>query len=76
MVAQGTGSDLHSESLSITLFNMYLERIMCDALDEDEGSVSIGGRLINNFHFADDIVVNAEEETEVDVLVHLSIQPH
>ena len=29
----------------------------------------MGGRLITNFRFADDIVVNAEEEEEVDVLV-------
>ena len=41
---------------------------MCEALDDHEGSVSIGGRLITNFRFADDIVVNAEEE-EADVLV-------
>ena len=34
---------------------------MCEALDDHEGSVSIGGRLITNFRFADDIVVNAEE---------------
>ena len=33
------------------------------------GSVSIGGRLITNFRFADDIVVNAEEEEEAGVLV-------
>ena len=33
---------------------------MC--VDDHEGSVSIGGRLITNFRFADDIVVNAEEE--------------
>ena len=42
---------------------------MCEALDDHEGSVSIGGRLITNFHFADDIVVNAEEEEEVCVLI-------
>ena len=48
--------------LSPTLFNIFLERIMCEALDDHEGSVSIGGRLITNFRFADDIVVNAEEE--------------
>ena len=34
---------------------------MCEAFDDHEGSVSIGGRLITNFRFADDIVVNAEE---------------
>ena len=45
--------------LSPTLFNIFLERIMCKALDDHEGSVSIGGRLITNFRFADDIVVNA-----------------
>ena len=42
---------------------------MCEALDDHEGSVSIGGRLITNFCFADDIVVNAEEEEEAGVLV-------
>ena len=35
---------------------------MGKALDEHEGSVSIGGRLVTNFRFADDIVVNAEVE--------------
>ena len=42
---------------------------MYEALDDHEGSVSIGGRLITNYHFADDIVVNAEEEQEAGVLV-------
>ena len=50
--------------LSPTLFNIFLERIMCEALDDHEDSVSIGGRLITNFRFADDIVANAEEEEE------------
>ena len=54
--------------LSSTLFNIFLERIMGEALDDHEGSVSIGGRLITNFGFADDIVVNAEEEEEAGVL--------
>ena len=39
---------------------------MCEALDDHEGSVSIGGQLITNFRFADDIV---EEEEEAGVLV-------
>ena len=55
--------------LSPTLFNILLKRIMCEALDDHEGSASIGGRLITNFRFADDIVVNAEEEEEAGVLV-------
>ena len=37
---------------------------MCEALDDHEGSVGIRGRLITNFRFADDIVVNAEEEED------------
>ena len=55
--------------LSPTLFNIFPERIMCEALGDHEGSVSIGGRLITNFRFADDIVVNAEEEEEAGLLV-------
>ena len=42
---------------------------MCEALDDHEASVSIGGRLITDFRFADDIVVNSEEEEEAGVLV-------
>ena len=42
---------------------------MCEALDDHEGSVSIGGRLITNFRFADDIVLNAEEEEEAGILI-------
>ena len=42
---------------------------MCEALDDHEGSVSIGGQLITDFRFADDTVVNAEEEEEAGVLV-------
>ena len=42
---------------------------MCVALDDHDGSVSIKGRLITNFRFAGDIVVNAGEEEEARVLV-------
>ena len=40
---------------SPTLFNIFLERIMTDALEDHEGTVSIGGRTITNLRFADDI---------------------
>ena len=43
---------------------------MCEALDDHEGSFSIRERLITNFRFADDIVVNAEEEEEAGVLLN------
>ena len=42
---------------------------MCEALNDHERSVSIGGRFITNFRFANDIVVNAEEEEETGVVV-------
>ena len=41
--------------LSPTLFNIFLERIMTDSLEDHKGTVSIGGRTITNFRFADDI---------------------
>ena len=55
--------------LSPTLVNIFLERIMSDALDEYVGKVSIGGRNITNLRFADDIDVLAEEEHELAALV-------
>ena len=41
--------------LSPTLFKSFLERIMTDALEDHEGTVSSGGRTITNLRFADDI---------------------
>ena len=41
--------------LSLTLFNIFLERIMTDAIEDHESAVSIGGRTITNLRFADDI---------------------
>ena len=41
--------------VSPTLFNIFLERIMTDALEDHEGTVSIGGRTITNLRFADDL---------------------
>ena len=55
--------------LSPTLFNIFLERIMTDALADHEGTVSIGGRTITNLRFADDIDDLAGEEEELANLV-------
>ena len=54
--------------LSPTLFNILLERIMSDALEEHDGKVSIGGS-ITNLRFADDIDALAEEGQEQEALV-------
>ena len=55
--------------LSPTLFNIFLEQIMSDALEEHDGKVSIGGRNITNLRFSDDIDALAEEEQELEALV-------
>ena len=55
--------------LSPILFNIFLQRIMTDALEDHEGTVSIGGRTITNLCFADDIDRLAGEEEELANLV-------
>ena len=57
--------------LAPTLFNMFLERSMTDALEleDHEGIVSIGGRTITNLCFAEDINGLAGEEEELANLV-------
>ena len=56
--------------LSPTLFNIFLERIMTDALENHEGSVSTGGRTITNLRFADDIDALAGKEDELVKLIN------
>ena len=56
--------------LSPTLFNIFLERIMTDALENHEGSVSIGGRTITNLRFADDTDALAGKEDELVKLIN------
>ena len=51
--------------LSPTLFNIFLERIMSDALEEHDGKVSIGGRI----YYQSAIDALAEEEQELEALV-------
>ena len=51
--------------LSPTVFNIFLERIMTDALEDHEVTVSIGGRTITNLRFVDDVDGLAGEEEEL-----------
>ena len=55
--------------LSPTLFNTFLERIMTDALEDHEGTVSIGGRTITNLRFVGDIEGLAGKELKMAKLV-------
>ncbi|KAK3884766.1 hypothetical protein Pcinc_010952 [Petrolisthes cinctipes] len=53
-----------------TLFNIFLERIMSNALEDHVGTGNIGGRTITNLRFADDIDGIAGEENELSRLVN------
>ena len=55
--------------LSPTLLNIFLKRILSDALKGHEGKVSIGGRNITNLRFADGKDALAEDEQELEALV-------
>ena len=55
--------------LSPTLFQNFLKRIMTDALENHQGTVSIGGRTITNLRFVDDIDGLAGYEQELVNLV-------
>ena len=62
--------------LSPTFFNIFLERIMADSLDDHKGTVGTGGRTITNLRFADDIDGLAGKEHELVKLVnHLEEAP-
>ena len=50
-------------------FNIFLERIMSDDLEEHDGKISIGSRSITNLRSADEIDAVAEEEQELETLV-------
>ena len=55
--------------LSPTLFNIFLERIMSDVLEEHKGTIIIAGRTTTNLRFADDIDGLAGSEQELAQLV-------
>ena len=59
----------HGCLLSPILINIFLKRIMSDALEEHGRRASIGGRNITNMEIASDIDSQAEEEQELDALV-------
>ena len=52
-------------------FNIFLERIMTDALEYHEGTVSIGGRTITNLRFAENIDGLAGEEELANLVERL-----
>ena len=59
----------HGRLLSPTRSNIFLKRIMSDALEEHGRRVSIGVRNITNLEFANDSDAQAKEEQEFEALV-------
>ena len=55
--------------------NIFIERIMTGALEEQDGKASKGGRNITNLRFADDLDALAEEEQELEALVESLNKP-
>ena len=56
--------------LSPCLFNLYAEYIMRNAvLDEAQAGITIAGRNINNFRYADDTTLIAESKEELNSLL-------
>ena len=56
--------------LSLSRFNMFLERIMTDALDNHTGTISIGERIITDLRSTDDIDGLAGNEQELRQLIN------
>ena len=53
--------------MSPCLFNLYAEYIIQNAgLDESEAGIKIAGRNINNFRYADNTILMAENEEELE----------
>lgn len=58
--------------LSPSIFNLFLERIMIDALEDFDGGVKCGGITINNLRFADNIdLVTEDKESPKDITERL-----
>ena len=55
--------------LSPNLFNIFLDWFMCDALEEQDGQVSICARNITSMWFPYDIDAVAVEEQKLEALI-------
>ena len=58
--------------MSPGLFSLYAEYIMRNAgLEEAQAGIKIAGRNINNFRYADDTTLMAENEEELKSLLRM-----
>lgn len=56
--------------LSPLLFNIYTEYVMRIVLEEWDGGISVGGRVINNLRYADDTTLLATTREEMENLLN------
>jgi len=55
--------------ISLYLFNIYAEKVRREALEGVEMGFRIGGRIVNNLRYADDVVLIATSESDLQELV-------
>uniref|UniRef100_A0A8D8SH15 Craniofacial development protein 2 n=1 Tax=Cacopsylla melanoneura TaxID=428564 RepID=A0A8D8SH15_9HEMI len=55
--------------ISPLIFNLYSERIFCEALDEMEKGILLNGLRLNNIRYADDTIVFAENLEDLQALM-------
>ena len=55
--------------LSPYLFNILAEMVMRETLDGFQGGLQIGGRMITNIRYADNVILLATSEAELQELV-------
>ena len=51
------------------MFNILAEMVMRETLDGFQGGLQIGGRMITNLRYADDVIMLASSEAELQELV-------
>jgi len=59
----------HGCLLSPYLFSILADMVMRETLDEFQGGLQIGGRMITNLRYADDIILFATSKAELQELV-------
>ena len=56
--------------ISPPMFNLYTEKIMRDSADRCDIGLTVSGKRVNNLRYADDTVLLAETEQDLERLLH------
>ena len=55
--------------ISPYLFNIWAKMVMSETVDGFQGGLQIGGQIVTNLHYGDDIILLATSEAELQELV-------